>query len=453
MAQRFQVRIAQILVAMCRDPTRAPAVGAELCDYLRTHPVPRNVIDAGRVDLKLTHDRPGQDPAVKAELAGAIEVAVARFDQLTAAAGDDVYVGAGIAPLSLPNDSPRRTTRRALADRGRGGTLDEFLALVARIDEQFDAAPSLLVDLIRRAEQAVVERSSLGESEQSGLAAAVDVARRFPAPATASSLLAAMSRSGQLGPDPQLEAAVSGIPPAAFEMALSTVESADDMWRLRRQLAAAMSPDTFAVVCPMIDERIPSIADIRVTASLVSRAPLGLLLGTRLVPVDTSTTSWSLFTTCIPELRARLMEEVGLSMPGISVRPDPYTEDRVTLCIDEGVVATWRHPLAPGELPSDEQIAAIIRDYERQLRPHLARLVNEFVVEQVRQEGGLEPELPSEPEVREAWIGTLRSLVGAGDSIGGEAIGRAIEDAVNHGVRDGAEIAGRVRAAIGETTA
>jgi flagellar biosynthesis component FlhA len=48
--------------------------------------------------------------------------------------------------------------------------------------------------------------------------------------------------------------------------------------------------------------------------------PIILEIGEELIPEDTSTEKWSLFTKLIPDMRSRIKDEMGLSVPGVRVR-------------------------------------------------------------------------------------------------------------------------------------
>jgi tetratricopeptide (TPR) repeat protein len=99
--------------------------------------------------------------------------------------------------------------------------------------------------------------------------------------------------------------------------------------------------------------------------------PVILELGGGLVPADTSTTAWSLFTEHIPAFSARFKADIGLDAPPVRVRPGyAFAARQYKILIDEVRAAD-------GEAPAGhpEPLAFIVERVEDLVRAHLSTLV------------------------------------------------------------------------------
>lgn len=77
--------------------------------------------------------------------------------------------------------------------------------------------------------------------------------------------------------------------------------------------------------------------------------PIGFDIGYTLVPEDTSTTGWSLFTTYIPQMRERITKATGIPLPGVRARGNTSLPRGVYLIdLDEVVVTSGEVPVNKG---------------------------------------------------------------------------------------------------------
>jgi flagellar biosynthesis component FlhA len=139
--------------------------------------------------------------------------------------------------------------------------------------------------------------------------------------------------------------ATSGLPdpPRALgELWSRLLPDATSYWRLVDALAAdSADPATGAVregLLGFLTHRFCGDADGTATPLAPVATPVVVCLGEGLVPDDAATTwrSWRLFTSDIPELRARISEQIGVTLPGFNVRGagDTLPLDGYTLSLD-----------------------------------------------------------------------------------------------------------------------
>jgi tetratricopeptide (TPR) repeat protein len=106
------------------------------------------------------------------------------------------------------------------------------------------------------------------------------------------------------------------------------------------------------------------------TQELAVVTPIVLELGRDLVPDDTRTEHWSLFTTLIPDMRSRLLNDTGVDVPGVRVRQnDDLAARDYAINIDEVPLVVARAD-DPGS--AEDPLTSVIRHLEAVLRRNLA---------------------------------------------------------------------------------
>jgi tetratricopeptide (TPR) repeat protein len=136
-----------------------------------------------------------------------------------------------------------------------------------------------------------------------------------------------------------------------------------------------------------------------------------LELGDGLIPSETSTAVWNLFTEYIPAFSARLKDAIGIEAPSVLVRRgNPFSTRQYRILIDEIRVADSE---APAGHP--EPIAFIVEHLEGVVRAHLWRVVGlqeiDALIDSWQQSRFADASTLAQPDVRVALARVLRALL------------------------------------------
>ena len=449
---RYQARISSLLVEALEG---AGAAGAEplialersVLEYLDGHRTPRDLADAGVVDIGLVIASPSTPQAARRCLERVRDGALERLRSVRSywqsADRSALFDTTG---TSLGSECTDLVTLWRFDELG--GDLDEALDACDRLGRAHWSS-ALVGDWLRAAIQRILEGPWRSEIDATNVPTprALDLLRTHPGELAGALVVMRMDDEGR--PSDMLTQAVDvfeHLRPPVLESVLSSVGDSAALWSLRERVARGSAGSSHVVQA--IDQLVLAKLPVRLSPTVAGRGTVGLVLGNKLVALDTAVERWYLFTDAIPEMQKRLKRDVGFTMTGVSCRADPYEDWRVSVLINEGVVDTWVSTFdGPGEPPPDE-LERIVARLEASLRRGIDRLVTADVVSEVRhrmsEPGSYVPELSASDEMH--WVDLLRSVVLLGVSLAAPGL-RALAEAevARDGVPDASALAARLR--------